>query len=167
VSTVFGTDLAVSDPQAIYHLLNEIFLILDDGDQRFFSRFNLTASRYYALFHLAQNPGISFSELSALMLCDKSNITRIIKGLEASGLVVRRPHESDGRVLRLFLSDEGAQICHAASIEHHQYNEMRFEELGHLAQDDLLGLLQRLKAALRQRLENEDAARTSLVTSGT
>jgi DNA-binding MarR family transcriptional regulator len=150
----------MSDPQAIYHLLNEIFLILDDGDQRFFNRFNLTASRYYALFHLGQNPGISFSELSGLMLCDKSNITRIIKGLESSGLVVRRPHESDGRTLRLFLSEEGTRICQEASIEHHHFNEIRFEGLGQLAQDDLLSLLQRLKAALRRRLDDENAGRT-------
>jgi MarR family transcriptional regulator, 2-MHQ and catechol-resistance regulon repressor len=157
----------MSDPLAIYHLLNEIFLILDDGDQRFFSRFNLTPSRYYALFHLGQNPGISFSELSALMLCDKSNITRIVKGLEASDLVFRRPHETDGRTLRLFLSEEGARVCQEATLEHHFFNENRFEDLGQMAQDDLLGLLQRLKAALRKRLEDEDAGRTRLMTSVT
>lgn len=157
----------MADPQQIYHLLNEIFLILDDGDQRFFSRFNLTPSRYYALFHLKQNPGISFSELSTLMLCDKSNITRIIKGLEANDLVIRQPHESDGRMLRLFLSEEGARICQEATLAHHHFNEMRFEELGQLAQDDLLGLLQQLKVTLRIRLENEDADPALFVTSVT
>ena len=60
--------LNMSDPQAIYALLNEIYLILDDGDRRLLSRFQLSPARFYALIHLGNRPGMSLSELSDLML---------------------------------------------------------------------------------------------------
>jgi DNA-binding MarR family transcriptional regulator len=143
----------MSDPHMLYNTLNEIFLLLDDGDRHFFSHFELTPSRYYALFHLGEQPGISFSELSNLMLCDKSNITRIIKGLEAEGLVIRRPHETDGRTLRLYLSGQGKTLRQKAMVAHHVYNRERFTDLEDIKQDNLLEGLQHLKRGLRSRLD--------------
>ena len=61
-----------------------------------------------------------------------------------------------GRTLRLFLSDEGGALCHLATIAHHQYNEQRFEDLGRLAQDDLLTHLKQLKITLRERLAQSE-----------
>ncbi|MFZ0548268.1 MAG: MarR family transcriptional regulator [Candidatus Promineifilaceae bacterium] len=143
----------MSDPHMLYNTLNEIFLILDDGDRRFFSNYELSPSRYYALFHLLEQPGISFSELSNLMLCDKSNITRIIKGLESDELVVRRPHETDGRTLRLFLSEKGKMLCKKAMVAHRDYNQERFSDLEDIKKDNLLEGLQQLKSSLRSRLD--------------
>lgn len=137
----------------LYNTLNEIFLLLDDGDRRFFGSYELSPPRYYALFHLLKQPGISFSELSNRMFCDKSNITRIIKGLEADGLVVRRPHETDGRTLRLFLSDEGKKLCQEAMTAHLSYNQERFRELEDIKKDNLLDGLQQLKNSLRSQLD--------------
>ena len=97
----------MADSQKVYSLINQIYLILDDGDRQFLGRFNLTPARYYALVHLGEHPGLSLSDLSDLLLCDKSNASRIIKGMETNQLVFREPHESDGRTVRLFLT-EGA-----------------------------------------------------------
>lgn len=143
----------MSDPHMLYNTLNEIFLILDDGDRRFFNNFELSSARYYALLHLLEQPGISFSELSTRMFCDKSNITRIIKGLESEGLVIRRPHETDGRTLRLFLSEEGKALCEKAATAHQHYNRERFSDLEEIKKDNLLEGLQQLKSSLRSRLD--------------
>lgn len=144
----------MSDPHMIYNTLNEIFILLDDGDRRFFGNYELSPSRYYALFHLLEKPGISFSELSNRMLCDKSNITRIIKGLEADDLVIRRPHETDGRTLRLFVSEKGKALCREAMKAHHDYNQERFSDLEEIRKDNLLEGLQELKSSLRARLDS-------------
>jgi DNA-binding MarR family transcriptional regulator len=137
----------------IYNTLNEIFILLDDGDRRFFGNYALSPTRYYALFHLLEQPGISFSELSNRMLCDKSNITRIIKGLEADNLVIRQPHETDGRTLRLFVSEKGKTLCREAIQAHHNYNQERFSDLEEIKKDNLLDGLQQLKSSLRSRLD--------------
>lgn len=143
----------MSDSLMIYNTLNEIFLLLDDGDRRFFGNYELSPSRYYALYHLLEQPGISSSELSNRMFCDKSNITRIVKGLESEGLVIKRPHETDGRTLRLFLSDEGEALCKEAMVAHHNYNRERFSDLEEYKKDNLLEGLQQLKSSLRSRLD--------------
>ena len=143
----------MNDRQEIYNLLNEIYLILDDGDRRLFSQFDLTPPRYYALVHIGNQPGISLSKLSNLMLCDKSNATRIIKGLEGEGLVYRLPHETDGRTIRLFLSKKGQEVRQKAASAHTSYNEKRFNEDVPAADHDLREELTQLKQHLRDKLE--------------
>ena len=142
----------MTDPQTIYSLINEIYLILDDGDRRLLNDFNLSSSRFYALIHIGNRPGISFSDLSQLLICDKSNATRIIKGLEADGLVLRRPHETDGRTLRLFLTDKGVALRERSISAHQQYNKLRFVELPQTEQESLTQGLQDLKNSLHQHL---------------
>ena len=150
-STIYAT-LYMGDGQEIYTLLNEIYLILDDGDRRLFSQFDLTPPRYYALVHIGEQPGISLSALSNLMLCDKSNATRIIKGLENEGLVFRLPHETDGRSIRLFLSSSGKEVRDKAVSAHVKYNKNRFAGDVPEEEDLRMELLQ-LKRHLRERLE--------------
>jgi DNA-binding MarR family transcriptional regulator len=127
---------------------------LDDGDRRLFDQFALTTPRFYALFHLGAHPGISLSELSKLMLCDKSNATRIIKSMEADGLVLRRPHETDGRALRLFLTPEGEKRREQTLIAHRQFNQKRLDVLDGVEQDSLLACLLHLKTGLREQLND-------------
>jgi len=146
-------NLLMNDGQEIYTLLNEIYLIIDDGDRRVLSQFNLTPPRYYALVHLGDRPGMSLSELSNLMLCDKSNATRIIKGLEAEGLVYRLPHETDGRTIRLFLSQAGQKVRRKSIKAHAHYNQQRFNSEVVIDEEELRTELVQLKNSLRERLE--------------
>jgi DNA-binding MarR family transcriptional regulator len=138
----------MANPDGLYNLLKELFFILDDGDRMLFGRFNLTVPRFFALLHLGQEPGVSSTQLSDYMLCDKSNITRLIKGMEADGLVVRRPHESDGRAYRLYLTDQGQSIREQALTSHKSFNELRFRCIEEIQQDNLVDGLLKLKKGL-------------------
>jgi DNA-binding MarR family transcriptional regulator len=89
------------------------------------------------------------------MLCDKSNITRIIKGMEADGLVERRAHESDGRTLRLYLTETGREVREKVVAAHRAHIRERFDCLDHIGQDNLLEGLLRLKAGLQARLATD------------
>jgi len=143
------------DATQTYNLLKDIFFLLDDGDRRLFGEFNLSVPRFYILWHLGNEPGISSSRLSDLMICDKSNITRLSKGLEADGLVVRQPHESDGRALRLYLTELGETIREQALLAHLQYNDERFSCCSHEEQTTLQQLLLGLKNSLTTQLYAE------------
>ena len=144
----------MTDSQELYTLLNEIYLILDDGDRRLFSRFGLTKTRYYVLVHLGERPGMSLSDLSSSLLCDKSNATRIFQGMEADGLVFRRQHQTDGRSFELFLSEAGVELRDKAMAAHRRYNDLRFEIESLGEQNDRAETLTRLKRRLRQRLDD-------------
>lgn len=116
----------MSDTTQVYNLLKDIFFLLDDGDRRLFGSYNLSVSRFYILWHLGNQPGISSRRLSDLMLHDKSNITRLTQGLEADGLIRRLPDESDGRALCLYLTESGEVVRQRALAAHQAYNEQRF-----------------------------------------
>lgn len=135
----------------IYNLLKELFILLDDGDRQLLSRFNLSVPRFYILVHLGEQPGISFRQLSDLILCDKSNVTRLIKGLEMDGLVERKPHETDGRTYRLFLTDSGEQVREKALAAHTLYNQQRLSIT--LEQGNLYEQLVELKKSLLAQLD--------------
>ncbi|HQF70498.1 MAG TPA: MarR family transcriptional regulator [Promineifilum sp.] len=117
----------------LYDLIKESFLLLDFGDRTLFERYGLSVSRYYALHHIAGNPGLSPSRLSQLMFCDKSNITRLLQGLEADGYVTRHVHERDARIQRLFLTDKGLRLHREVWTVHLTFIEQR---LGLLSSED-------------------------------
>ncbi len=142
----------MGDQEKLYNLLKEAFLLLDFGDRQLFTHYNLTAPRFYALFHINQEPGILSSQLSSRMFCDKSNATRIIKGLEAEGYVERIPHETDGRSLRLYLTEEGTAVCQQVIAAHQAYNQTRLDCISEIEQGNLIQGLSLLNQRLQESL---------------
>ena len=139
----------------LYDVLKEIFLLLDDGDRRLLSAYNLTVPRFYALKHLGENPGLSVSELSVLMFCDKSNVTRLVQSLEAEELVQRAPHKHDGRIHCLSLTAAGDRLRRDVLALHHRHNQARFgASIPQNKQMDLLSTLQELREGLQMSLED-------------
>lgn len=144
----------MDEANALYNILKEIFLLLDDGDRRLLAEFDLTVPRFYALLHLGTHPGLSISELSDLMFCDKSNITRLVQGLESEDLVVRHRHETDGRVHCLFLTAEGRDLRQKVMDVHTEHNEQRFDSsLGSGERAHLLSSLEKVKETLQGHLQ--------------
>ena len=127
----------MSDNEKLYDLIKETFILLDDGDRRLFSQFNLTPPRFYALSHIAEESGLSSSRLSERLLCDKSNVTRIVKGLESKGYIERQPHETDGRAIRLFLTETGTAVLQQVQSAHTQFNQTRINSIDTNAQAKL------------------------------
>lgn len=140
------------DQDKLYNLLKESFLLLDFGDRQLFSHYNLTAPRFYALFHINNEPGISFTQLSERMFCDKSNATRIIKGLLAEGYVIRKSHESDGRTRRIYLTDEGTAVFQRVNTAHQAYNQARLNCISETEQGNLIQRLTILNRRLQESL---------------
>ena len=138
-------------PTVLYHLLKEISLILDVGDRQVLAAYDLSVPRFLAIYHLGEQPGLSVSELSDEMLCDKSNVTRLVKGMEREGLVERRRHETDGRKWLLFLTARGEATLEEVLRAHREQNQKRFAAF---LQDDegeaLVGVLQDLRYCLHQ-----------------
>lgn len=147
----------MTDRVRLYDLIKESFLLLDFGDRLFLEKFDLTVPRYYALAHIANDPGLSPSLLSRHMFCDKSNITRLIHGLISEGLVERRPHEKDGRAQRLFLSKAGEALYNRAALAHRGYVEMRLMALEGCTADQVTDVLAFLNKSLSDALDNTPA----------
>lgn len=145
----------MSEKERLYNLLKETFILLDDGDRRLFNHFNLTPPRFYVLYHIFEAPGISSRLLSDKMLCDKSNVSRIIRGLEAENLIERKPHETDRRSFCLYLTDEGTAVYKKVESAHKLFNTHRLDCLDAIAEGNLLTNLSTLNRSLTDSLMDD------------
>jgi DNA-binding MarR family transcriptional regulator len=69
--------------------------------------YDVTPEQWAVLNRLWEQDGLSQVELAERTFKDKPGTTRILNLLEKKRIVVRRPDESDGRVLRVFLTKAG------------------------------------------------------------
>lgn len=83
----------------------------------------ITPDQFRVLTHLWQNDGCPQQELANSSNRDRANVTRILDILEREGIVMRKNHESDRRVYRIYLTEYGKSLeekaakCAKKSIE--------------------------------------------------
>src|ERR671918_1689936 len=72
--------------------------------------YDITPEQWAVLNRLWEEDGLSQVELAERTFKDKPGTTRILNLLEKKVVVVRRPDEKDGRVLRVFLTKVGRDL---------------------------------------------------------
>ena len=72
--------------------------------------YDVTPEQWAVLNRLWEEDGLSQVDLAERTFKDKPGTTRILNLLEKKGIVVRRPDESDRRVLRIFLTKTGKDL---------------------------------------------------------
>ncbi len=77
---------------------------------RYRAEFGLTIPEWRVLAHLAHADAVSVREIHARVDMDKSKVSRAAARLEASGLVEKRTHPGDGRLVELRLTPAGHDL---------------------------------------------------------
>jgi DNA-binding MarR family transcriptional regulator len=72
--------------------------------------FSLTPPQLFALRQLDPEQPVPMRALAQALHCDSSNVTGLVDGLEAQGLVERREAEHDRRVRMLVVTERGAAV---------------------------------------------------------
>ncbi len=93
------------------------------------SEFGVTSSQHTVLSTLAENDGLSLSEIGKRIYLDKPAITGLADRLEKDGLVERRRTSEDRRVIRLYLTKKGQNLL------------QRFEKIATEVDQDLVQVL--------------------------
>lgn len=70
----------------------------------------LTLPQFSVLTMLAAYPGASGAELARLSLLTPQTMSVIVSNLGRASLIHRRPHEEDGRIQIIGLTDEGQEV---------------------------------------------------------
>lgn len=92
------------------HVNRTAFLMTEEIARRFSGHgFPLSAQDFGILFRLQQQGPITQMGIAALMMRDKTTITRRIDGLVKKGLVERKPCSDDRRCFRVDLTEAGQQ----------------------------------------------------------
>lgn len=143
-------------PHPHYHMIQELYVLLDDYDRRVLSEFGLNASQYRLLTLLDRDVRQRLTTLSERLLLSKSTVSRAVDQLESLGWVERTVDPADRRAQHVVLTPLGVERREVIAAAHRDGLEGVFGELSTGEQEELRRLLGRLRSALvtRQR-DNE------------
>jgi DNA-binding MarR family transcriptional regulator len=105
----------------------------------------LSPAQVDVLAKVSSTEGISQQELANALLVTKGNVCQLLDKMEASGLLERRP---DGRVNRLFLTEQGRHVHDEIVPKHDAMLAGQFESLSAKEQRELLRLLRQVDRSL-------------------
>jgi len=71
---------------------------------------SLTAEQWMVMTYLADQDGVSQQDLADRYDRSKASAMHLVRKLEKSGLVIRKPDPIDGRSNRVFLTSEGRKL---------------------------------------------------------
>lgn len=96
--------------QEAWALMGELFWEMRPRMIRLASEFGLSPPQLFALRTLDPDNPVSMRELAGQLHCDSSNVTGLVDGLAAQGLVQRREADHDRRVRMLVLTERGTEV---------------------------------------------------------
>lgn len=105
----------------------------------------LNNAQFDVLAHVGAAEGITQQELADSLLVTKGNVAQLLDRMEKRGLIQRRPQ---GRINRLFLTDEGRRSFAEVVPAHEALIDARLSTLSEKEQKQLLDLLRKLDRAL-------------------
>ena len=109
---------AVEQMHAVTSLMRVQQLVLAQLDE-ILRPHGLTFARYEALVLLtfSRVGSLPLGKMGERLQVHPTSVTSIVQRLEASGLVVRRPHPEDGRAVLAEITDAGRAVVEAATAD--------------------------------------------------
>ncbi len=107
----------------------------------------LSPAQVDVLAKVGSSEGISQQELANALLVTKGNVCQLLDKMEASGLLERRP---DGRVNRLFLTDQGRRVHDEVVPNHDALLAAHFNALSANEQRQLVRLLRSIDRGMER-----------------
>ncbi len=101
----------------------------------------ITPEQAQVLLSLYKSEGVSQIQLAASVFKGRTNITRIINGLETNNLIERRKDPLDKRCLRIYLTREGTGIVNTVIPILIKANQKIMRKIGEEKYQDLMEIL--------------------------
>jgi DNA-binding MarR family transcriptional regulator len=99
-----------NDDRHIGVLISDVARLMRTAFDRRVRKLGITRAQWLVITRLHRSPGASQSELAEMMEVEKATAGRHIDRLEAKGWVVRRDHENDRRVNRIYLTPAAERV---------------------------------------------------------
>lgn len=135
--------------------LQQIFVLVDDGDRRALRNVGLTPTQYTLLRCLYESPEqeLTVSRLAAVMLCTRGNATRLVQRLEDAGLIGTRDDDHDQRLVLVGLTGEGEHRLGEAKTLLAKTNKRRLGGMSHADLQSMTKLATTLADVLAKDLD--------------
>ena len=90
--------------------LRRAYLTMHRAAQAHFAQFGVTVDQYVLLAVLAEEEGVTQSDIGERMASDGNTIAAMLRLLEENGLIRRKQCEQDGRARRVYLTATGRRL---------------------------------------------------------
>jgi DNA-binding MarR family transcriptional regulator len=123
----------------------------------------LSLARWGALAVIDRLGACAMHELSLLTAIDRTTLTRTVDQLVSDGLVERRPHRTDRRLILLGLTPHGSEVVahgHAIARSHHD------KALAGIPEQDLHVCVRVLQRVVDNQLEEDEETAYGVLSYG-
>ncbi|BDG61599.1 MarR family winged helix-turn-helix transcriptional regulator [Caldinitratiruptor microaerophilus] len=136
--------------EEIVDLLREVNRLVRERMARFLQEQGLPHSPSWApvVRHVAMCPGVTVNELSRRLGMAKSHVSILAEQLQGEGILRKEPDPHDQRLVRLFLTDEGARLRGRWQETYRAFLAATVRSLPEDRAEHLLDGLRALRAAL-------------------
>jgi DNA-binding MarR family transcriptional regulator len=122
------------DADRVLHWHDRVSQALQGDLEQRFAAFGVTPSQFRLLAALARHDADTVRGIAAALRLDGAAVTRLADRLQAKGLVAREPDPTDGRSVRLSLTEAGADLvplldAEASAHERAWFGSLSFAEL--------------------------------------
>jgi len=155
----FYTAATFMPDQSVGYLVRRCHQLAQVAMEPMFARHGLSGMQWSALISISLGAASTCAELAREISYDRGATTRLVDTLEAAGWLTRERASDDRRVVKLALTEEGADLAQRVKVD---VIALWNEWLGAFDRDDLAGLidqLQQLRDSLQAAAQTEEAAR--------
>ena len=139
-------------PAAAMERLWTLAAVLSDGMQGGLAERGLTLARAALLWQLRRDGPLTQQALSRALRVTPRNITGLVDGLAAQGLVARKTHPSDRRATLVTLSDKGAAMTRTMRRDQDRFAELLFKDVSASEIATFAKVVDRVLVAIRDAL---------------
>lgn len=132
------------------YLMNRIMGRYNATLREAFNREGRTVPQVRTLAVLSVSDGINVGDLSVYTVIEQSTLSRTLDALEAQGLVRRESGDTDSRVRKVFLTDEGRAEFNRAWPAMHDAFEAMFDGIDDAEYSALVVTLQKMLRNIRK-----------------
>ena len=143
-------DKEINDERSLRYVFSQVMRLHFIRTHSLLEETGLYPGQPELLISLNGKNGQSQRELSEDLNVKASTVAVMIKRMEKTGLIRREQDEKDQRISRIFITDEGKEICSKLKKIHVQIEEEAFKNF--TIEEKLL--LRRLMMQLRENLED-------------
>lgn len=116
--------------------------------------FDITQSSGYVLINIRKE-GTAVSQIAALLGVRSTSLSRMLKGMEAQGLIYREADVLDKRSVKVYLTEKGILRREQAKMVVKQFNAFLDTHFSKSERSRLIDLLQRIQKLAYVYAENE------------
>lgn len=128
--------------------------VMARASERAFKRHGIGSGEQFILQTLWEQDGLTPGEVAHSLSLSVPTVTRAASRLEAADLVNRVAHETDGRLVRLRLTEQGKRIKRAVDRERRGLSAKALQSLSPSERELLVDLLNRIRQDLSRYLED-------------